>query len=175
MTRLMITFGLRPAAAMPRYRARRHLAGRHGTGEEGVAPIRPRGREDAGGRTCEDRLHLVAGVAGRGRGGDDLGLERVRGDRPRTVVGAEPLDRRLIEPHHRSKRAGDQVEFVLDHQIGWGQRRIEHRSRGPERRHRRSPPRRSVRHRRAGPPKAPSHGKAANLSTVAIRNAGSLR
>ena len=83
-----------------------------------------------GGKTCdrlpaEERLDLAVGPADRRRRGDDLRPNRsVR--RPRAV--AEPVDGGLVEPDHRAERPGDEVQLVLDDQVGRQEPRLELRS-----------------------------------------------
>ena len=69
-------------------------------------------------------------------------------------VGAEEVDRRLVEPGQRAERAGDQVQLVLDDQL-----------RG---RHVGS----STPNRLCAPL---THGSVANLSAVAMISAGCSR
>ena len=93
----------------------------------------------------------------------------------RDVPAAECVEGRLVEPDHGAQRAGDQVQLVLDDQVG-------RQERGGQR----LPSRVGVAGaveavlRRSGPPgrRAPrlaGPGQAANLSTVAIRKHGRRR
>ena len=62
----------------------------------------------------EQRGDLVTRAPDRRGGGDDLGPHPHALHHPRR----QPVDRRLVQPRHRAQRAGDQVQFVLDHQVG---------------------------------------------------------
>ena len=60
---------------------------------------------------------LLGGTAHRGRGRDDLGG-------PALAVVAQVIDGRLVQSRDRAQRAGDQVELILDDQLGRGQVRL---------------------------------------------------
>ena len=66
----------------------------------------------------EERLDLLPGVTDGGRRGDDLRPRPAPVDLP----CAQRLDDRLVEACHRAERAGDQVQLVLDDEIGRRQR-----------------------------------------------------
>ena len=66
----------------------------------------------------EQRLHLLAGAAHGGGGGHDLGSHGLGSVSGFHFAGTEFIDHGLIEAAHRSQRPGDEVELVLDDQIG---------------------------------------------------------
>ncbi len=122
-------------------------------------------------RAC-DRTGPGSGLstADRRGGSDDLRPDYL----PIDASGAERLQRRFVQADHRAQRSRDQVQLVLNDQVGRQQRRTpeaapalrlgtDHRTR----RRRRARPCRRMRR------PDPTHGIAANLSTVAMRNAAS--
>ncbi len=82
--------------------------------EEGVVDVENRRREDAR-LPREHRSRLLGSASDRGRRRDDLGVHRSLANRPRCKL----VDRRLVEPGERAERPGDEVEFVLDDEVGW--------------------------------------------------------
>ena len=114
---------------------------RHGAGEEGIAPVRPRRREDPRVGACEQGLDLVLGLAHGGGGGHDLRAHRsmfgIAAEAPTGTIAktaiegatevahAQRLDRGFVQPHHGAQRTGDEVQLVLDHEVGRRQRAIE--------------------------------------------------
>jgi hypothetical protein len=87
-------------------------------GEERVAPVRARRRENIDLATIEESPNLALGQAHcRGRG-DDLGPHflAIRDAAAKLIQG------RLLEPHHGAHRPGYQMQLVLDDQIGRLQR-----------------------------------------------------
>ena len=71
----------------------------------------------------EERLDLFPGVADGGRRGDDLRLHEAssrseRNPSPVDLPRAQRFDHRLVETGHGAERAGDQVQLVLDDEIG---------------------------------------------------------
>ena len=108
---------------MPRYRRPGVDGdGRHGRGEVRLARVERRRREH--GKTAREHLlHLVACPPhGRGRG-DEHGPDR--------AARAQPVDRGLVQAHHRAEGVADQVQLVLDDQVRWPQphRRLDHAAR----------------------------------------------
>ena len=103
-----------PLGGDPEVPSRVPLRCGQGAGEERVPAVRSGRRKDLGGRAREEGLDLVLGMTDGGGRGDDLRLE------PPSIVlsRAEGLDHRLVEPGHRAERAGDEVQLVLDHEIG---------------------------------------------------------
>ena len=83
-------------------------------GEEGVAPIGPRGREHLDLPPVEQGLDLLLRQPhGRG-GGDHLRAHGPAADAPR----AQAVDRRLVETGHGAERPGNEMQLVLDDQVG---------------------------------------------------------
>ena len=76
-----------------------------------LAPVRAGGREDLHRGPAEEGQDLLLGPADRGGGGDDLGASPL-------AVPAEVVDRRLVEAGDGAEGAGDQVQLVLDDEIG---------------------------------------------------------
>jgi hypothetical protein len=183
-----------------RRRSRRRRAGRRrcaggspsSRGRGGDADVAaPGGREVDGGEPClegvdagrREQVGVRRGRTGPGSACWPGGRSRWRrgswGGRAavRAVAGAELLDRGLVEADHGAERAGDQVELVLHDQLGRAQAVRERGGaargappRGPWKRR----PSRRWRGRTAGPV-SPRQGSMANLSTVAMRKAGSSR
>ncbi len=107
-----------PGGADPAVAAARggRAGGDHG-GEEGLAGVEDLRREDrqvAG----EDLLHLIFGAADGGGGGHQHRSDR----RPVLDPGAQGVDDRLVEAHHRPESVRDEVQLILDDQI-WGTQR----------------------------------------------------
>ena len=92
--------------------------------EERVAPVGPGRREHLRQWPREERLDLVLRPAHGGGRGDDLGPHRA----PVNLAHAQRLDRGLVEPGHRAERSRDQVQLVLDHEVGRRERRGEARA-----------------------------------------------
>src|SRR6185312_8495719 len=65
----------------------------------------------------EKRLHLHIGPANGGRGGDDLGADLLTVYLP----GRQVVDGRFVKSHERSQWPRDEVQFVLDNQVGRAQ------------------------------------------------------
>ena len=97
----------------------RRLRRRQGPGEERVAAIRPRRGEHLGHRPREQRLNLVLRPAHRRGRGDDLRLD----DPSVHLAHRKRLDRRLVEAGHGAERSRDQVQLVLDDEVGRRERR----------------------------------------------------
>ena len=70
----------------------------------------------------EERLDLLLGAAHGGGRGDNLRAHRGAVE----ITGAERVNRGLVEAGHRAERAGDQVQFVLDDEVGRGEWLAEH-------------------------------------------------
>ena len=68
--------------------------------------------------THEDVVHLLLGFAHRCRRGDDLRLDRLAIKRPATQF----IHGCLIQAHHGAQRPTDQVELILNDQVGWANR-----------------------------------------------------
>ena len=68
---------------------------------------------------AEQRPDLVLGPAHRGGRGDDLRAAPLAVH----LARAQRVEGRLVQPDHRAERAGDQVQLVLDDQVGRRQRR----------------------------------------------------
>ena len=141
----MTTFGLRPCAAMPRYSraapARRAPSGRR-TSRARSGP--------GGGKTCVSGRPNSAWIWSCAR--RTVAVEATifgRTARPSSSPQAERVDGRLVQPDHRAERAGDQVQLVLDDQVGRRQRRGQRDSATRLGRRRRSRSRRGGRRRRA--------------------------
>ena len=64
--------------------------------------------------THEDVVHLLLGFANRGCGGDDLRLDRFAIERP----AAQFIDGSFVQTNHGAQRPTDQVELVLNDQVG---------------------------------------------------------
>ena len=64
--------------------------------------------------THEDVVHLLLGFAHRCRRGDDLRLDRLAIKRPATQF----IHGCLIQAHHGAQRPTDQVELILNDQVG---------------------------------------------------------
>ena len=87
-------------------------------GKERIPPIRPRWRRHLRERSRKECLDLIVGLThGSGRS-HDLRTDGVRREMPL----AERFNGRLVKADHRAERPGDQMQFVLDHQIGRRQR-----------------------------------------------------
>ena len=126
------------APVPPPRRGRRR---RHGRGEVRLARVEHRRREH-GKPAREHLLHLVARPPhGRG-GGDEHGPDR--------ATRAQPVDRGLVQAHHRAEGVADQVQLVLDDQVRRPQphRRLDHAAR--QVRPRRMPARPAERRRNPG-------------------------
>jgi hypothetical protein len=82
-------------------------------GEEVVAVVDAARGEDRH-LAAEQGADLLAGAAGGGGRADDLRRAQDAVD----GAGREEVDRGLVEADHRAERAGDQVELVLDDQLG---------------------------------------------------------
>jgi hypothetical protein len=71
-------------------------------------------REHVDGGAAEEGADLALGAADGGGRGDDL-----RADADVAVAAlAERVEGGLVEADHRAERAGDQVELVLDDEVG---------------------------------------------------------
>ena len=90
----------------------------HGAGEPGVPTLRPRRREHVCDGPREERLNLLPGVADGGGRGNDLRPYALSPNLPR----AQRFDHRLVEPGHSAERAGNQVQLILNDEIGWQKR-----------------------------------------------------
>ena len=101
--------------------ASRHLLRRADAGEEGVVPRRPRRRKYLRERAGEQRLDLIVRLPNGGRGSNDLRTNRIRFQ----TAHAQGVDRRFVEADHRAEGAGNQMQLVLDHEIGRRQRPTE--------------------------------------------------
>ena len=93
--------------------------------EERLSRIDDRRRED-GEVTREDAVHLLLGPANGGCRGDDLGAHPPAADAPRR----EAVDGSLVEGDHGAEGSGNEVQLVLDDQVGWPQRQAALRLRG---------------------------------------------
>ena len=62
----------------------------------------------------EDVVDLLGGLPHRRGRGDDLGLDRVAFELP----AAEVVDGGLVKSDHRTQRTADEVELVLNDQVG---------------------------------------------------------
>ena len=87
-------------------------------GEERVAPVGSRRREDVHRAPAEQGADLPLGPAHGRRGGHDLGPDDLVAHR----AGGQLVKGRLVQPDHRAHRPGDQVQLVLDDQVGRRQR-----------------------------------------------------
>ena len=90
----------------------------HGAGEPGVPALRPRRREHVCDGPREERLDLLPGMADGGGRGNDLRPYALAPD----LLRAQRFDHRLVEPGHGAERARNQVQLVLDDEIGWRKR-----------------------------------------------------
>ncbi len=95
---------------------RRLLAGYALAREEVVLHIESLRRKDVD-IAQEEGFDLVFGAADGGGGGDDFGPHLLTIDLP----GGEVVDGGFVESDERSERTGDQVQLVLDDQVGWAQ------------------------------------------------------
>lgn len=95
------------------------LRRRHCHREEAVVAVGARRREDVRLHAFEKGADLRGGAANRRGTGDDLGADPPAAMRPR----CQCIDRRLVDTGDRAQRPGDEVELVLDHEIGTGQAR----------------------------------------------------
>ena len=86
--------------------------------EEGIAAVRAGRRKNVDPPAIEQRPNLALGSPNRSRRGDDFRAYFL----PFTPAG-KLVERRLVEPDHRSQRTGNQVQFVLDDQVWWWKRR----------------------------------------------------
>ncbi|MBW6524954.1 hypothetical protein KZ810_15760 [Sphingomonas sp. RHCKR47] len=108
-------FGSAPRCGDPDVPARRvGVAFRPRQREEAVAAVDPRRREDARVGAVEQAHDLVARAAHGGGRGDDLGAHALPADVPRR----ERVDRGLVQTRDRAERPRDQVQFVLDDEVG---------------------------------------------------------
>ena len=85
--------------------------------EERVARVEPRRREDLEPAVKQPR-NLIAGAADRRGRRDHLRPQPLAVDRP----GAQLVDRRLVQADEAAERAADQMQLVLDDQVGRAQR-----------------------------------------------------
>ena len=85
-----------------------------GVGKEGITPIRPGCREDRATAAAKQSTHLLLGSAHRCGGRHDLGPDGLAID----LSAAELIDHCFIEAGHRSQWSGDQMQLVLNDQIG---------------------------------------------------------
>ena len=88
-------------------------------GEEVVLHVEAVGREDAD-LPQERGVDLVAGLADCGGGGDQLRANRLAVHFPR----AQLVHGRLVQPDECPQRPRDQVQLVLDDQVGGTQQRV---------------------------------------------------
>ena len=103
-----------PLGRDPQVEPRGDLRSRHRLREERVATVGARRGKHLRERPREQRLDLVLRPAHGGCRGDDLGPYRAAVD----LAHAERLDRRLVEAGHRAERTRDQVQLVLNHEVG---------------------------------------------------------
>ena len=102
----------------PEVQSRRDLRGRHRVGKERVPTIGARRRKHLREWPREQRLNLVLRPSHGGGRRHDLRPHRAAVD----LAHAERLDCRLIEAGHRAEWTRDQVQLVLDDEVGRGQR-----------------------------------------------------
>ena len=147
-----------------------------GVREERIASIGAWGREyGCITASAEQSPHLLACAAHCGGRGHDFGPYDLLSIADLHLASTEFVDDRLIEAPHRSQRSGDEVEFVLDDQIRGLQPLGERPAcliaaiAGAEE----ALAWLSMGHAAEQLPGRSHPGRAANLSTVAITNAGS--
>ena len=113
-----------PRGGNPEVQPRGDLRGRDRLGKERVSTVWARRRKYLRERPREERLNLVLCPAHRGGRRDDLRPHCAAGD----LAHAERFDRRFIETGHRAEGTRNQVQLVLDHEVGRGERRSEART-----------------------------------------------
>ncbi len=107
-------FGAAALACHAEIEARRLLRRRHRMGEKAVAAVDARRREYRGALAVKQAADLaLCAPDGRCRG-DDLGAKAVLAPAARR----EQVDRRLVEAGDCPQRPGNQVQFILDDEIG---------------------------------------------------------
>ena len=129
MLRRKTTFGPRPCAATPRYRRSSSALSDTCRAKKELRRSGPRGRETVDLPPVEQGLDLLLRQAHRRGRGDHLGAHGPVAGPPR----AQTVDRRLVETGHGAERPGNEVQLVLDDQVG-------RPSGGPGRRRGRSAP-----------------------------------
>ena len=85
--------------------------------EEIVPHVEPLGREDIH-LPQKQLMDLDIGVADRSRRGDDLGPNLLATHFP----GTELVDGRFVQADQRTQRPANQMQFVLNNEVGWSKR-----------------------------------------------------